>query len=104
MHKRSIPRLTLPARYAFCDNFHALNLRPIIRASRARCLSLIGDVMDQFHASRGFVLELIVVVILVIELAYLFPAARYELVGCPRRIFTMAGCGDGHWSISSGTA
>jgi hypothetical protein len=35
-------------------------------------LSLIGDVIDQFHASRGFVLELTVVVILVIELAYLF--------------------------------
>jgi hypothetical protein len=28
--------------------------------------------MDQFHASRGFVLELLVVVILVIELAFLF--------------------------------
>jgi hypothetical protein len=28
--------------------------------------------MDQFHASRGFVLEVMVVVILVIELAYLF--------------------------------
>jgi hypothetical protein len=29
-------------------------------------------VIDQFHASHGFVLELTVVVILVIELAYLF--------------------------------
>ena len=28
--------------------------------------------MDQFHASRGFVLELMVVVILVIELAFVF--------------------------------
>jgi hypothetical protein len=28
--------------------------------------------MDQFHASRGFVLELMVVIILVIELAFVF--------------------------------
>ena len=28
--------------------------------------------MDQFHASRGFVLELMVVVILIVELAFLF--------------------------------
>lgn len=39
-------------------------------------LNTAGDLytfmMDQFHASRGFVLELLVVVILVIELAFLF--------------------------------
>jgi competence protein ComGC len=28
--------------------------------------------MDQFHASRGFVLEVMVVIILVIELVFLF--------------------------------
>jgi competence protein ComGC len=28
--------------------------------------------MDQFHASRGFVLEVMVVVILVIELVFVF--------------------------------
>jgi hypothetical protein len=48
-------------------------------------LNTAGDLytfmMDQFHASRGFVLELIVVVILVIELVFVFreqlwPAAR----------------------------
>jgi hypothetical protein len=74
MHKRSILRLTLPARYAFGDNFHELDLRlsrSFVLGERWR-LSLIGDVIDQFHASRGFVLELMVVVILVIELAYLF--------------------------------
>ena len=74
MHKRSILRLTLPTRYAFGDNFHALDLR-LSRSFVLRerwGLSLIGDVIDQFHASHGFVLELTVVVILVIELAYLF--------------------------------
>jgi len=29
--------------------------------------------MNQFHASRGFVLEVMVVVILVIELVFVFP-------------------------------
>ena len=39
-------------------------------------LQMAGDLytfmMDQFHSSRGFVLEVMVVIILVIELAFVF--------------------------------
>jgi hypothetical protein len=83
MHKRSILRLTLPTRYAFGDNFHALDLRlsrSFVLRERWR-LSLIGDVIDQFHVSRGFVLELMVVVILVDRVG--IPVPRQDMNWAP---------------------
>jgi hypothetical protein len=51
---RSIPRLTLPARYAFGDNFHALDLRlsrPFVFRERLR-LSLIGEVFNLYNKAN----------------------------------------------------
>jgi hypothetical protein len=51
---RSIPRLTLPARYAFGDNFHALDLRlsrSFVFRERWR-LSLIGEVFNLYNKAN----------------------------------------------------
>jgi hypothetical protein len=48
---RTIPRLTLPAGYAFGDNFHALDLRlsrSFVLRERWR-LSLIGEVFNLYN-------------------------------------------------------
>ena len=47
---RSIPRLTLPARYAFGDNFHALDLSFMFR-ERWR-LSLIGEAFNLYNKAN----------------------------------------------------
>jgi len=49
-----LPRLTLPARYSFDDNFHSLDLRltrSMIVRRRAR-LSIIGEVFNAYNASN----------------------------------------------------
>jgi hypothetical protein len=51
---RSIPRLTLPARYALGDNFHALDLRlsrSLVFRERWR-LSLIGEVFNLYNKAN----------------------------------------------------
>jgi hypothetical protein len=49
-----LPRLTLPARYSFDDNFHSLDLRltrPMTVRRRAR-LSIIGEAFNVYNASN----------------------------------------------------
>jgi hypothetical protein len=51
---RTIPRLTLPARYAFGDSFHALDLRlsrSFVFRERWR-LSLIGEVFNLYNTAN----------------------------------------------------
>jgi carboxypeptidase family protein len=53
-HGRSIPRLTLPARYSFGDNFHGLDLRlsrSFVFRERWR-LSLIGEVFNLYNKAN----------------------------------------------------
>ena len=69
-YRRGVP-VTRSLRTSIGANFSYGN--PNLLESK---LHTAGDLytfmMDQFHASRGFVLEVMVVIILVIELAFVF--------------------------------
>jgi hypothetical protein len=50
--------------------------RSLVEQKLESCGELYGFMMDQFHQSRAFILELMVVIILIIELMFLFSGHR----------------------------
>ena len=58
------------------DKLGVGDYRRLVDSKLHTAAELYGFMMDQFHASRAFVLELMVVIILVIELIYLFRGKR----------------------------